>query len=332
MLPVVIDGASLQLETLMIAPPSGGRHPIALIAHGVPRDKDDIDEMTPSSGAIRAEVFARNGYAAFIVMRRGYGLSAGEYSERNGRCDRADYAAAARETAADLRAAVDAIRRRPDVDPNAILLVGQSGGGFGALALGADPPAGVRAVINLAGGRGSSVAGQCSEEKLLQAFASFGRGAKTPSLWIYAANDKFFPAPLAERFFKAFQDAGGKGVWAPAPAYGEDGHRLSSRRDGVALWGPMVERFLVQNQLPAAPGASMEITKALKAAPPLSLGEKGREGWAKYLNSPPFSAFAATRDGAHWGLATAKRSEDEARRTALSYCKGPCQIYAVNGL
>jgi hypothetical protein len=199
------------------------------------------------------------------------------------------------------------------------------------VALAADPPPGLRAVVSFAGGRGSTVDGMCSESRLADAFASFGRSAQVPSIWVYAENDTFFPPPVANRLFNAYQRAGGKAVWAPMPAFGDDGHALSVHRSGVPLWLPAVEKFLTANRLPVSPGAGMAVADYLDTRPPVRLGEKAMEGWRKYLDGAPFSAFAATADGAHWGWATGKSSPQEATAAALGYCKGDCRIYAIDG-
>jgi dienelactone hydrolase len=332
MLPATIDGQPHQLDTLLVAPNGPGPFPVALIAHGVPRKPEEMPTSSPFAGAVRAEAFARNGYAAYVVMRRGFGRSTGTFSESNVGCDNADYQRAARGSSADLKAALQAIRQRPEADGSTMIVAGLSGGGFGALALAAaDPPPGLRAVINFAGGRGSLEDKQCAKDRIIDAFAGFGRNGGLPSLWIYAENDKYFPPPLARRFFDAFTGAGGRGVWAPTPAEGEDGHGMSSRRSGVELWLPAVERFLANNRLPVKRGAGMAVAAHLDAEPPLSLGNKGPEGWAKYLNAPPYSAFAASADGRFWGYATGRRSDDEAQQAALGFCKSDCRVIAVNG-
>ena len=71
--------------------------------------------MTPNGLYAQAVEFARRGFAAVVVMRRGYGNSGGSYAENSGPCDRRNYLLAANASAADLRAAVDAMSRRADV-------------------------------------------------------------------------------------------------------------------------------------------------------------------------------------------------------------------------
>jgi hypothetical protein len=42
----------------------------------------------------------------------------------------------------------------------------------------------------------------------------------------------------------AFTRAGGKAEFHLLPAIGDDGHRMVSRADGAAIWGPLVAGFL----------------------------------------------------------------------------------------
>jgi hypothetical protein len=47
--------------------------------------------MSPYGSYRQAVEFARRGFAALIVMRRGYGNSGGEYAENSGPCGNRDY-------------------------------------------------------------------------------------------------------------------------------------------------------------------------------------------------------------------------------------------------
>ena len=71
--------------------------------------------MTPNGLYAQAVELARRGFAAVVVMRRGYGNSGGGYAENSGPCARRNYMIAANASAADLRAAIDAMNRRADV-------------------------------------------------------------------------------------------------------------------------------------------------------------------------------------------------------------------------
>ena len=99
--------------------------------------------------------FARRGWAAVVVMRRGYGNSGGEWADGYGYCGNPDYRRRGNAGAADLKAAIAFLVSRPDIDPSRVISVGVSAGGFATVALTADPPPELVAAISFAGGRGS---------------------------------------------------------------------------------------------------------------------------------------------------------------------------------
>jgi dienelactone hydrolase len=71
------------------------------------------------------------------------------------------------------QAAVDFTKELPTVDPERLVLLGQSAGGGGSLALASRAPAGVVAVVNFAGGRGSPKDGEnCSPDALVRVAGS----------------------------------------------------------------------------------------------------------------------------------------------------------------
>ena len=150
------------LEALPIRPSGTQRYPLALLSHGAPRDGLERTGMTPNGFYAQAIEFARRGFAAVVLMRRGYANSGGSYAESSGPCASRNYLAAATASAADLRAAVDAISHRTDVTTQGMIAVGRSAGGFASIALSADPPPGLAAVISFAGGRGSRADDECA--------------------------------------------------------------------------------------------------------------------------------------------------------------------------
>jgi dienelactone hydrolase len=182
------------LEAMLVRPSAAGRYPLALISHGAPRDASERAGMSPYAYYPQAIEFARRGFAALVVMRRGYGTSDGQYAENSGPCARRDYLRTAKASAGDLRAAIDAMKGRSDISIQGMIAVGVSAGGFASVGLGADPPPGLAAVISFAGGRGSSADDSvCDEDALVHAFAAMGRTSRIPMLWIYAQNDKSDP-------------------------------------------------------------------------------------------------------------------------------------------
>jgi len=128
------------------------------------------------------------------------------------------------------------------------IVVGQSAGGWGGIALASRNPSGVRAVINFAGGRGGrsnlEPNNNCAPDRLIAAAGAFGRTARTPSLWIYTENDSFFGPAISKQMADAFRRAGGNAEYHLLPAFGEEGHVLVTSQTAVANWRPIVEKFL----------------------------------------------------------------------------------------
>jgi pimeloyl-ACP methyl ester carboxylesterase len=127
-------------------------------------------------------------------------------------------------------------------------VVGQSAGGWGALALASLNPDAVKAVINFAGGRGGHSYDRpnnnCAPDRLVEAARGFGRTAHIPTLWIYARNDSYFPPSLSRRMADAFRRAGGSAEYRLLPPVGAEGHQLIESNAAVALWSPLIETFL----------------------------------------------------------------------------------------
>src|SRR5580658_6641620 len=104
------------LEALLVRPNEPGRYPLALISHGSPRSGAERPEMTPLAMLPQALEFARRGWAALIVMRRGYGGSDGGWAETYGGCDNPNYVAAGTAGASDLKTTLEFLSHRPDID------------------------------------------------------------------------------------------------------------------------------------------------------------------------------------------------------------------------
>jgi dienelactone hydrolase len=317
------------LEALLVRPSGPQRYPLALISHGTPRDQTARPAMSPYRMYRQAIEIARRGFAVLVVMRRGYGVSGGPYSESNGPCDDRDYLRAARTSAADLRAAIEATKKRTDVSADGMIAVGVSSGGFASIALAATAPRGLAAAISFAGGRGSRADDDvCDEDALVEAFAPLGRTSRIPTLWIYAANDKFFGPDLARRMYAAFTGAGGRAQLINAPAFGDDGHTLFS--DAIAWWTPVVDRFLREQGL----GVREVLAPPQPAVlpPPPWIGAKGRSAFADYLAGSPHRAFAASPGGS-FSWRGGQRSAGAAQEAALVGCTkfaADCSIYAVD--
>src|SRR5262249_52457269 len=86
----------------------------------------------------------------------------------------------------------------------------------------------------------------CAPDRLVEALSEFGRAARIPTLWIYAQNDLYFDPALSRRMADAFRSSGGRADFHLVPAFDDDGHRLMEAADGVAVWAPLVEKFLAR--------------------------------------------------------------------------------------
>jgi dienelactone hydrolase len=335
-IPAVVSGSSgaapVELEAMVVRPDDRLPHPLVVLNHGSPRSSDDRPAMTPYSLWAQAVAFARRGWVAVAFMRRGYGRSGGEWAETYGSCSSPDYATAGRAGASDIAAVAKFMMAEPYVSKGKWISVGHSAGAFATVALTADPPPGLAAAIGFAPGRGSTSPDTvCGEQQLVSAFAQYGRTSRIPLLWVSAENDHFFGPRLVPLLTGAFSSAGGNLTTIKAPSFGSDGHQLFSAANGIPVWSPIVDRFLMSNNL-VFRDRLMEFPSP-NVAVPTSLSIRGREAFRTYLGSGPNKAFAAA-GGQRFGWVTGRRTIDEARKEALGYCvsgtSAKCSIVNVN--
>jgi pimeloyl-ACP methyl ester carboxylesterase len=133
------------------------------------------------------------------------------------------------------------------VAPGRTIVIGQSAGGWGTLALSSLNPPGVPAMIDFAGGRGGHQAvpgGVCGADFLVKAADRFGATARVPLLWITTANDSFFEPKLVRRMVEAYNGAGGHALHRALGSFARDGHDLAASDAGAGIWAPLVSEFL----------------------------------------------------------------------------------------
>ena len=322
-------GQTVTLDALIVRPDDNMRHPLVVLTHGAPRNADDRAGMSPRSMRAQAREFARRSWTVVAFMRRGYGRSEGEYIESSGKCASPDYESSGLHSADDIRAVIRAMRDDPHVDGTRIISVGRSAGGFATVALTADPPPGLIAAISFAGGRGSTRPDEvCAPERLVGAFAGFGRTSRIPMLWVYAENDHFFGPGLAKRFHTAFTEAGGQAQFIAAPAFGSDGHSLFSEK-GAAIWTRYVDDFLARQRLTLVSQLLPSRDDASVHYPP-GLGASGKEAFLKYLDGSDHKAFVMSADG-HFGWRTGQTTAEDAVEAATEFCRKNTRLlcYAV---
>ncbi|MDR3477677.1 MAG: CocE/NonD family hydrolase [Gammaproteobacteria bacterium] len=321
------------LEAILVWPNTPGKHPLALISHGSPRAAKDRPGMTAISYLPIAMEFARRGFTAAVVLRRGYGQSGGIWNDTYGSCDSPKYLAAGLSSSRDLHATIDYLGTLAQVDTSRMIAVGVSAGGFATVALTADsPPPGLVLAISFAGGRGSTADNTvCDEDALISAFGELGKTSKVPMLWVYAKNDHFFNPELAQKLLEAFNKNGGKATMIQPGPYQKEGHFLFSTT-GIPIWTPLVDTFLANH--------GIALTKTLLPLPqpknlpaPPNLSSHGKSDFAAYLRSPPHKAFATAVDGSY-GWRSGRRSADNAKVEAVDTCESQgtkdCTLYAVD--
>lgn len=245
------DGAEHLLYTEICRPPGDAPARAVLINHGSPPNaavRPGMRPMTCESEPV--QWFLARGYMVVQGMRRGYGQTGGAWVENFGSACSADgYARAGLESARDIDALVTYATALPYARPDGVVIVGHSAGGWATDAYDSEPHPKVVAVISMAGGRGGHQYNMpnrnCRPDQLERAAGMYGATATTPMLWIYAANDSFFSPRIASAMYAAFTSAGGKAELDQVGAFGSDGHMLFNRSGGSAIWGPLVERYLV---------------------------------------------------------------------------------------
>jgi dienelactone hydrolase len=332
MIPVMSAGAQVELETTLYKPPGDGPFPVLIMNHGKSRGNPRMQQRDRFVAISRE--FVKRGYAVVIPMRTGFAHSGGKYID-----DGCNLEANGQTQANDVEGVVDYLARQPWVDRNRMLVAGQSHGGLTAVAFGTRNVAGIRGLINFAGGLKTDT-GPCQwKAALLTAFADYGAQSRVPSLWFYGANDSYFDATLATGLRDAFVNAGGVARLVAFGAFKRDAHQMSGSRDGVRIWWPETERFLKQIGMPTAetltlvqdprmPKTSFAAIDDVEAIP--YLRTQGREQYRIFLGKPAPRAFAVSASG---GWSWAEDGDDPVERVVATCQRTtgePCKVYAID--
>ena len=315
-----------------------GRHPLAVLTHGTSDKEEERERVTPWAQLGQAMWFARRGYVAIVVTRRGYGRSGGKRDGESGGCRSrrgGSFQQAGEESADDLRAVIKYGQGLAEIDSTTVVSMGISTGGFAQVALSANPPPALKAAINFAGGRGADGhEHNCDLYGLIEAYKDFGKAAHKhgdlPMLWVYAQNDHWFTPSMAQQFEAAYTKSGDPVQFVLAAPDRDEGHHLYSH---ISAWTDTVQAFLkVHNLLPMG-DELLPAPQPANMPPPAGLQDKGLEAWRQYFLAAPFKAFASNGQGA-WGLAQAAFNQQIADADAVDRCKkaasgaGSCSIVA----
>jgi dienelactone hydrolase len=234
--------------TEVFRPQGNGPFPLAVINHGSTQNELQRGALGKPEYAVLTEWLVARGYAVAVPQRPGHGRTGGPYYEDQGGCANADYRKSGMNAAAAIMAAIDYMRVQKFIQKTGVVALGQSAGGWGTVALASQPLPSLKAVVAFSAGRGGRIDGvagsNCAPQRLLDAAHQFGEKSHAPTLWLYAANDSYFPPELSRKIVEAYRMGGGHAEYQILPAVGADGHEFIQDRSAVALWGPLVEKFL----------------------------------------------------------------------------------------
>ena len=241
----------------VVRPIGNGPFPLAVMNHGVSLNARERSFFPLVEFRAAAMWFARRGYLVVAPTGPGYGAGALDVPElglfsvfysKIGKCDNPNFRDAGLAKAALDKWIIDYMTEQKYALPDSAIVIGQSAGGWGAIALSSQNLPSVKALIVFAGGRGGRVDGKpnnnCAPDKLVEATAEFGHTARVPMLWIYTENDTFFGPEISRRMHAAYTGAGGSAEYHLMPPFGNEGHFFIDSPDAIPQWSPLVSQFL----------------------------------------------------------------------------------------
>ena len=260
------------LESTVLTPTGEGPHPLMVFHHGdILEDSASIARKQRFVDWIIAREFLELGYAVAFPQRPGVGGSDGKYP-RVFYGESADPTIKGRIHGAFSVWATEAARLAPRVDPNRVVVSGQSAGGYAVMAIASINPPWAKALINYSGGRSSATSGgglvsgvrvtdgsraarrddaaQPSERSMIEGFRTFGKTARTPLLMIFSENDSRYRKDIIENAVTAYTEAGGSGSLKMYPPEPRDGHWVYHN---AKVWRQDVRDFLQAQGLPSTP-------------------------------------------------------------------------------
>src|SRR5215510_1914001 len=249
----VADG-HYSLALTILRPRGEGPFGAIVLNHGVGEGARQRFLESPTLFIQAASAFVARGYAVIMPLRRWFGETGGAFAEDAGECSSPHYGRGERAAANDVLAAYEFARKLPYVDPERMILAGQSAGGVASLYAAAQQPEGLTAVLAFAAGRGGNPALHpgmpCAAEALAALFQDLGTSVRVPVLMYYAENDLYFGPSASRSWFQRLQSGGAAAEYVLQPPFGSNGHFVFGDTKGVELWLPTVERFLERHRIP----------------------------------------------------------------------------------
>jgi dienelactone hydrolase len=322
---------TMALPITVYRPPGDGPYPLVVFNHG-----RAVEAKRAAQGRYRPEAAARylvaKGFVVLVPNRIGYWETYGSFDPEFSGCKTIEPMSIA--ASDQVLATVEFAKTLPYVDASRWLVAGQSVGGLTTVATVGRAPAGLLGGINFSGGAGGNPdlnpGRPCNPAATTKYWGEIAKNAKSPMLWLYWANDKYWGPDIPKTWHRAWVEGGGRAELAAFGPSWEDGHSGLTR--DMDHWLPVVDAFLSQLgfdqpaivRSPAASGFA-----AVDATAAVPVGTSGKAAYAKFLEMALPRAFAVSSKGGY-GLA----SGDYAAGRALGNCQrygNPCALYAVDG-
>jgi len=252
---VYVQSGKLTLTGLLWHPARSGPFPTLIFSHGNYASKSNpgtIDSLLGpiTQSALLGRVFANSGYMFFILFRKGVGLSRGQgessldllnhaFKEKSP-VERNTLQVHLLETEQleEMKAGVEFLRSRPDVDTNRLAVIGHSFGGSLALLLAEEDPH-LKAVVDFGGGAVSWDHSPQLRARLTTAVTHIA----APVLFIHAANDySTDPGESLGAVMDRLMKPHSVKIYPPFGNNADVGHNFIFL--GIEIWEPDVLRFL----------------------------------------------------------------------------------------
>lgn len=249
---VSVKNGDVALGAWLWRPQGRGPFPAVLVNHGSGRTREELARLGPyeRQAEITGPVFARHGYVVLYLFRRGVGASTdlgksaidlmNEESGAHGQNARNTLQMTLLEgrEMSDALAALSFLRRRPEVDPRKVALVGHSFGGSLTVLMAEHEPALRAAVIFSVGGYSWDRSAEL-RARLLEAV----RRTSVPLFFIHARNDySTNPGTALDAELARLSKPHRLKIYPAVGHSADEGHDFPN--NSVAAWEPDVFAFL----------------------------------------------------------------------------------------
>ena len=321
------------LIVTLLKPDGPGPFPLAVMNHGANGLTMSPGEQPRERGGLVAFYFLSRGYAVALPMLRAYAGSNGRQIVKG--CNQQELGLF---NAQDLKHILAYFSSQDYIDSKRVVMAGQSFGGWNTLAFGTLKQPNVKVLLNFVGGAYTQ---SCHDtrEALTQAAKFYGSNTTTPSLWFYGENDSILDISDWQPMFEQYVAAGGPGWLVNYGRFMQDSHQLLAYPEGLQIWVPRVDAFLVEAGLPGKnihpeympmefpPPSHFAAIDDIDAIP--YINDKGREVFKKFLSQAAPKVFVITENGEAVSSSGGLDPLGRAMKSCQQHSK-TCQVYAVD--